>query len=356
MRNTSSWLVAALVVASCLLPLLANAAGYAEPQGLGLSGESLEVARNADGTLLAFVIEKNKEVTYVKQAAADGNDWLQRKSLGIYANEIAIGRHADGRLALFNIGLMGNVLYQLSQKAPNSDEWTEEAELKGAYGTSIEPISAKDGSLVLFFVTPDKRIAYVKESAPDSNSWGAPVKTGLYATRIALGTHPDGRIELVNIGTLGNVLYHVTEKAAGSLTWTEEKEIKGAYATQIELAANADGSLLLFAVQPDKEIASASFGSGGWSKAEDLGIYGNQVTVGRRSDGRLEMFIIGVLGNVLTHSVQAEPNGGKWGPEEDLKKAYATHMGVATHADGRLDLVFISPSGKALQHVTQVAK
>ena len=84
-----------------------------------------------------------------------------------------------------------------------------------------------------------------------------------------------------------------------------------------------------------------------------MDLYGIQVAAGAHADGRLELFIVGTLGNVLSSVTQLEANGNGWSKEAELKKAYAVAMEVANHADGRLELFAINPLAKALNRYTQ---
>ena len=66
------------------------------------------------------------------------------------------------------------------------------------------------------------------------------------------------------------------------------------------------------------------------------------------------MFVIGTLGNAVTHATQKTPNGHEWGPEEDIKKGYAVAMDVLADEDGALHLFSITPATKELRHSVQM--
>jgi hypothetical protein len=129
-------------------------------------------------------------------------------------------------------------------------------------------------------------------------------------------------LKSVNIGTLVNVLHHNRETKTGSGEFTKEEEIKGSYARMIQLANNADGSLILYYLNMDREMACKKTSENGWERRVKTDIYGNGFVVGNDGALRAHIFVVGTFDNVLSYTHQTEPNGNEWSKEMELKKGY----------------------------------
>ena len=312
----------------------------------------VEVIKNNDGTLTAFYIEADREVIYRTQLMPNSDQWSDRKSLEIYANQIKLAKHQDGRIEVFAIGTLASVVSHVTQQSPHSDNWSKEQTVKGVYATQIELATNQDGSLMLFFIKPDKEVAYIRQTTVNSNEWSQKKDLDSYANQIAVANHNDGRLELAIIGTLASVTSHQTQLAANSDEWSKEKDLKGVYALQVEFGRASDGSLYLFYIKPDKEIAyltAPSSSQAAWSKSQALDTYGNLIEVGNNSTGQLVVVIVGTFGNVLTYITQNETASGLWSKEMDMK-AYATQMRLINNAEGHLALLHIAPVSGQLHH------
>jgi hypothetical protein len=135
-----------------------------------------------------------------------------------------------------------------------ASEWTKPEPFVDRYAIQVEVVKNQDGSLMIFYIKPNRKVAYIKQSAPNSNNWSKRINLGIYANNIKVAQHKDGRLELFNIGTFGNAISHMTQLEPNGTQWSKEKDLDY-YGSQIELAKNADGSLILFFIKPDREIA-----------------------------------------------------------------------------------------------------
>ena len=305
----------------------------------------IETAKNTDGTVSIFFLKHDRKLSYIRQIAPNKNEWTKRISLGEYANHFAVGKHKDGRLDVFYTSALGSKVYHKTQMAPSSDEWSKDKKLKSTYAQQLETIKGEDGSLYVFALQMDKEVGYFKETAPNSNEFSKRINMNTGGNRITLGKSANGRIELFNIGTMGNVMYQISQSAPNSDAWMPEVELKGMYAAQIEVKNGKDGSLYLFALQMDREFGymkQTAPNSRTWTKAIDTGMGGNGIELGKHKDGRIEIFNIGTLGNTLFHIPQAAPNSANWAPETEIK-GYGKSIRVARNENGKLMLVAIAP-------------
>ncbi|WP_287421354.1 hypothetical protein [Reinekea sp.] len=59
------------------------------------------------------------------------------------------------------------------------------------------------------------------------------------------------------------------------------------------------------------------------------------------ADGRISVFIVGTMGNVLSYVTQSAPDSDTWSKEQELDGTYAQQILPVTYADGRVALFFL---------------
>lgn len=317
------------------LPMLCLFATHAladlgdKPKSLDLYGHQVEATTTADGRLIAFVIEADREIAYRRETAAGSGEWGPRRGMDVYGNWIKAGKHADGRISLFVIGTLGNVLSRVTQTAPDGEEWGRERELKGSYGSEIHPVTYADGRLALFYLDMGREISLIEETAPNSAEFGSRKNLGLYGNRFEVGAHGDGSLDIAIVGTMANVLSHARLGSDGA--W-REKDIKSAYAIDLAFQNSADGALHLFYVDPQKEIARVDM-SQPELRQHDMDLYGNAIVAVTDQDGAIEIIIVGTLGNALGRARQVSPDTLAWGKEQSMK-GYAKWLSPVNGAGG----------------------
>lgn len=255
------------------------------------------------------------------------------------------------------ITCIGFLILLMLASPVSATSWGEPREIKDGYARQVEIIENQDGSLSLFSISPDREVTYRKKATANDNEWGKPKSLDIYANSIKLGLHEDGRIELFAIGTLGNVVTHISQVSPNSDEWTKEKEIKGIYAQQIELTTNEDDSLVAFFLDMNREISyirQTAQNSSDWTSPTNLDTYGNQIAIGSHADGRLAVFIIGTLGNVLSVLSQTRVNSDDWSGEQEIKSLYGTQVEVGVNLDGTMNL-FILQMDKEIGYIRQTA-
>ena len=93
--------------------------------------------------------------------------------------------------------------------------WSKPASLK-TYALQVEVAQNEDGSLIAFYIQPDREIGFTKQTEPGSDVWTKPATLDLYGNQIAVGRNADGRLEMFIIGTMASVITHVTQSAPNS--------------------------------------------------------------------------------------------------------------------------------------------
>ena len=234
-------------------------------------------------------------------------------------------------------------LYSTSSFAAN---WQKATKVSGGYGLQVELIENNDGTVTMFYIEPDKEVVYKTQSKKNSNEWSKKKSLEIYANQIKLGKHADGRIEVFAIGIMASVVSHITQLKPNSDEWSKEKMVKGVYATQIELASNQDGSLMMVFIKPSKEISyikQTKPNSEECTANKDLESYASQIALASHEDGRLEIAIIGTMAYVMSHQTQLKPNSDEWSKEIELKGIYGRQVEFAMNANGKLALFYIKP-------------
>ena len=186
--------------------------------------------------------------------------------------------------------------------------------------------------------------------AADFGQWGyASPPPPSEGQRIAVGTHADGRLEVVYAGDNG-ALGHVWEKQASG--WSGLTPLGGA-AKSLAVATNADGRLEVFYVGTNDALYHnfQNAPNGGWYGQVPLGGAAKQIAVGKHADGRLEVIYIGT-NDALYHNYQTQLDGG-WSGELMLG-GKAKQLAVGENADGRIEVFYVG-TNDALYHNFQNA-
>lgn len=101
------------------------------------------------------------------------------------------------------------------------------------------------------------------------------------------------------------------------------------YSHQVEGFTTANGALIAFVVEADGEITyrkETTPGSREWAKRKSLDVYGRWLMPIEHADGRITVFIIGTVGNVLTYVTQTAADSEEWSTEKELKGSYGQQI------------------------------
>ena len=184
------------------------------------------------------------------------------------------------------------------------------------------------------------------------------------AATIAVGRNFDGRLELFYAGAGHANLYHWQIEPADSTDpqaklnfWSGETAFVGNRAKQIAVANNVDGRLEIFYVGSNNDLfhnwqtqtpdfhnqATLNTWAGEVRFAKNSA---DQVTVGTNSDGRLEIFYVG-LNNELFHNWQNQPPDvtkpgtlNSWHGEIRFAKNSAKQIAAVTNSMSEIEIFY----------------
>ncbi|GGS82925.1 hypothetical protein ACFFV7_45420 [Nonomuraea spiralis] len=327
----------------------------------------MTVAQNADGRLEVFARGNDDALIHTYQTRPN-NDWSFWSSLGGgLAGQPAVARNADGRLEAFSITEDG-ALWHMWQIAPNSG-WSDWQTLGGRLSSSPVLAMNPDGRLEVFAVGADGDLVHLWQVAP-SNGWSSweslggrlrhPIPGRRAASLDVIANH-DGRLEVFAVGS-DNDLLHIWQPAPWS-GWSEWASLGGRLLTAPAAQRNLDGRLEVFALGADRAMWHIWQGAPGraWSSWNPLGEergFIDPPSAARNADGRLEVFVRG--GDAaLWHIWQTEPGNGwsRWESlggqlESDRQVWLGCAPTVGANADARLE-VFVRRDDTAVTHIWQ---
>ena len=137
-----------------------------------------------------------------------------------------------------------------------------------------------------------------------------------------------------NGSSLGMIMYGTVYSQ-----WFGQRSLGGA-AKELSIGSNSDGRLELFYIGIDDNLYHnfQTTPSGGWYGESPFSGAAKKIVIGSNSDGRLELFYIGTDNN-LYHNWQTTPNGG-WFGERPFGGA-AKELAISSNGDGRLELFYV---------------
>jgi|GEM_PF-3192754 len=289
-------------------------------------------------------------------------------SPAVPAKDLCVVANQAGLLSVFYTGL-DDVLYRSSQLDPGGWPRSERALLLGKPTNKAKQVAAacnNDGRLEVFYIGTDDVLYHNWQmTAGNEPSWSGEILLGNSlntAKQVAVGSNKDTRLEVFFIGT-DDVLYHQWQLQPVSGTgWSNSVLFEGSTnkAKQLLVAQNQDGRLEVFYIGIDDVLyhdwQTAPVSGTPWSGSMllyETEHWAKQIAVGKNSDGRLELFFIGLDG-VIYHDWQTAANNG-WNGATVLSGSpqQALRLAVAANANGGpLELFYIGWDGK-LYHMRQ---
>jgi hypothetical protein len=293
----------------------ARGAGGSWPAALAPSG---------DGRLELFVAGNGLQHAWQTAWSNGWSQWISHGSppdpsgIGFFAP--AIAANADGRLELF---VASGSLWRLEQTAWSNGwtGWLDHGRPQGSLLTGpVEACRSGDGRVEAFVVDAQGALWGIRQTAVGGGwsgwtSFGRP-GNGL-DDRPATGRDADGRLDLFVRGT-DNTLWHRWQTAVSPTDpwsdWVSEGTAGGGLLDHPVVGNSADGRLELFMTGLDGNVWHRwqTAASNGWSDWVSEGSAGGGFTdaapaLGRSGDGRLELFCVGRDGN-LWHKWQPQAN------------------------------------------------
>ncbi|MFF5701371.1 family 43 glycosylhydrolase [Streptomyces sp. NPDC012794] len=142
-------------------------------------------------------------------------------------------------------------------------------------------------------------------------------------------------------------------------TWTQWEPFGGPAGAAPTLGRTTDGRLEVFSLAPGGVNLHhrVQRPDGGWYEWEEFGgPAGAAPAVARDAGGRLEVFALSPGGASVARRRQRSPGSPDWDPwEPGFGGAAGAPPAVAANADGRLEVFTLAPGGAAIQHRWQEA-
>ncbi len=272
-------------------------------------------ALDASGRLHLFYRYLNgADLRYINQTAASTDSWSPPVSLGgaLTTHPVVVADSAK-RLWVF-VGGTDNAIYVRRQ---NGAAWQNFYRIGGARSSNLAVARNVDGRIQVFFRGTDNALWQIRQTAPGSDLWDAPVSLGGFLTsEPAVAMNADGRLEVYVKGA-DDAIYANHQITLGSTTWSGFYRVGGNLSSAPVVARNADGRLQLFyrTAVPRASVAiwtvsQNSPGESKWSEEESLGGFSAGVPgVAANADGTLQVFIQWQFNNDLRTVWQASPGG-----------------------------------------------
>jgi hypothetical protein len=279
---------------------------------------------------------------------------------------------ADGRLNLFARGSDGAV-WHIWQTAVNNgwSSWLSRGSPQGAR-LNGSPIVARnaDGRLQVFISSVDGSLYSIIQTAPSSSTWAAWVSLGKPASTTltdsaVVASNADGRLEVFAQADDG-ALWHVWQVTPNG-TWSSwvslGKPSTGGIQGSLCVGPSLDGRLELFAIGVDGDLWHIwqTAVNNGWSTWFSHGSPQGQTFAGStippvvapQLDGRLHLFVP-TLGGDMWRIFQTQINNGwsDWISHGRLGlSSFSDPSAIAANADGRLELYV--PTTEGVSHIWQ---
>ncbi|WP_145883797.1 RICIN domain-containing protein [Streptomyces sp. BK340] len=318
------------------------------------------VATNADGRLEVFTTHGGIVSTMASTTTGDSTwstTWVTHGGSLANATGVTVAANQDGRLQVFGAGKDGT-LKSMVQTAPGSvygENWDPWTSMDAPTGVKLagRPAVAMNssGQLQVFDWGNDGHCWTRVQNKANTKNWrpwkALPTLSGGVQSYPAVARNQDGRLQVFVRDTKGNV-YYVAQNKAGQQQWGSSwTQLTGqgtplggvATVTDLNVAANADGRLEVFARQSDNSLLhtmqTQPSSVDSWSTPSSLGgAMTNSWSVAANRDGRLEAVAVQATGG-LAHSAQEESNpppSDKWADWEILGYGPAPCAGTGTTA------------------------
>jgi len=299
--------------------------------------------------------------------------WLGLGRPGLELSGLSVGRNTDGRLELLATALDGN-LWHRYQTAPASQSWVGWGSMgrpPGVWLRLAEVATNGDGRLEVIALGDDDCVWHRWQPQPSMGPWagwsGLGRPPGVALRRLSVEANADGRLQVFAIGD-DHQIWTSHQETAGSASWSNWACLGGPGAGvklfSLDSAANTDGRIEI--VVGGGTPSGTEFGlknpkvwlfyqpvpnsTGAWPWLDMGHPTGGAAlpvpAISRNADGRLEMFVSG-LGGELRHRWQPAPGSGPWSGwasrgRPGIGESLLATLDVARGGDGRLEAFGLS--------------
>ncbi|MEU9106151.1 family 43 glycosylhydrolase [Streptomyces xanthophaeus] len=173
------------------------------------------------------------------------------------------------------------------------------------------------------------------------------------------GLDVDGRLTLFALDASDRSMLRRVQLDPSTDTWSQWEPFGGPAGAVPTLGRNTDGALEVFSLAPGGANLHhrVQRPDGGWHGWEEFGgPAGAAPAVARDADGRLEVFALSPGGASVARRRQRSPGSPAWDPwEPGFGGPAGAPPVVAANADGRLEAFVLSPGGSGILHRWQEA-
>ncbi|MFJ6105873.1 family 43 glycosylhydrolase [Streptomyces sp. NPDC092359] len=175
----------------------------------------------------------------------------------------------------------------------------------------------------------------------------------------AVSLDVDGRLNVFALDAADRSMLRRVRLGPDGDTWSDWERFGGPAGAVPTLGRDTDGRLEVFSLAPGGAHLHhrVQRPDGDWSDWEEFGGPAAAApAVARGADGRLQVFALSPDGAVVARREQAAPGGSAWKPwDAGFGGPAGAPPVVAANADGRLEVFVLAPGGAALSHRWQLA-
>lgn len=312
------------------------------------------VAQNRDGRLEVFALGTDERLWHIWQTAPS-NGWSAWAPIGDarFAGKPVVGRNSDGRLEVFVRGTDG-YLYHVWQTSPGGG-WSGWDRMGAIIQGDPAVVSNLDGRLEVFVRGLDNRLWRNWQMWAGGNWFigGFQAMGGGITGSPAAGRNADGRLE-VFVRNLDNVIYHSWQTSPGG-GWAGWDSLSGGVATSDpSVINNADGRMEVCIRGLDGAFwhiwqTMPSGGWAGWTRRGGELAEGAVIALASSSTGPIEAYA-----RFRDGSIRRLQQASGWGAWESLGGVMTSDPTVGRNSDGRME-VFARGSSRDLAHRWQTS-
>ena len=284
-------------------------------------GSSIAAARNLDGRLALFGVNRAGSMFVRTETAANvdaWSPWLQSVQSGWYS--VAAQANGADRIELMGLQRSPEDVWHRTQTAPNSAIFRGWAQMSGLV-TSVTAARSTANRLELFGTNQQGQAWRTSENGVGSDTfpaWEQFGPAGAVLRSIVAETNSQGLVEVFALTSTGQI-WHRWQTSATATTYTPWVQLDGALVS-IAVARNQNGTLELFGVNAAGEVFHRDAAAGtnnwfSWSQLDDPPAVGrlSSLTAETNADGRVEVFAVNAAGQIWRRW-QTAPGAGTYSP------------------------------------------
>ena len=285
-----------------------------EPNGVLWSGETpfsnlkaneVTLVQDANAALNLFYIGTDHHIHQHILVDPVHNQWSEAPVLNVLAATMAVARDSFEKLNIVYVATYAG-LFHMRQIDPATNEWPTDGTTFGDVGPRQVCMTDLANVLMLVYINGTHDLVRRFKSSADDDSWSGPSEFGAKARQVASAVDALGVPHIFYADT-GNNICHDFQTNSIQDTWQGKTPFAKAKGTQIAAGLNKNNLLdaHYLATSGGKlwtlsETSSANLpNNANWSSRQERldqnlhAVSGKQITIGRNSNGGMEIFYIG---------------------------------------------------------------